>query len=165
MIDHCFIYVLIAGTYTPFALITLHGPYGWSLLGTIWGLALLGIGFKIFTTGRFEMLSLAIYLAMGWCGIVVLRPLLHSLAVPGLWLLLVGGLSYTVGVAFYSWERLRYHHMLAVEGCGRRTIQLIAQFQRLGNASAKAGVILAGEQAITGQTIGRKHRHENILRQ
>lgn len=112
VIDHCFIYVLIAGTYTPFALITLHGAYGWSLLGCIWGLALVGIGFKIFTTGRFEMLSLAIYLAMGWCGLAVLRPLLHALAVPGLWLLLMGGLSYTVGVAFYSWERLRYHHAI-----------------------------------------------------
>ncbi|MBX6421448.1 MAG: hemolysin III family protein [Nevskia sp.] len=116
VIDHCLIYVLIAGTYTPFTLLTLHdppyAPWGWSLFGFVWGLAAVGIAFKIFTTGRFEAISLTIYLLMGWCGLVAVQPLLHALAVPGLWLLLAGGLCYSFGVAFYLWERLRYHHAI-----------------------------------------------------
>jgi hemolysin III len=111
-IDHSMIYLLIAGTYTPFNLITLHGPWGWSLFGVTWGLTLVGIVFKIFATGRFEKLSLAIYLGMGWCAIVAIKPLLHALPTGGLILLLVGGLSYSGGVAFYVWERLRYHHAI-----------------------------------------------------
>ncbi len=112
VIDHSSIYLLIAGTYTPFALVTLHGPWGWSLLVVTWSLALGGVVFKIFLTGRFEKLSLAIYLAMGWCAIIAIKPLLLSLETGGLLLVLAGGLSYTGGVAFYVWERLRYHHAI-----------------------------------------------------
>lgn len=110
VIDHSLIYVLIAGTYTPFTLITLRGPWGWSLFGVTWGLALFGIVFKIFATGKFEKLSLAIYLGMGWCAIVAVKPLLAALPTGGLILMLAGGLTYSAGVAFYVRERMRYHH-------------------------------------------------------
>ena len=112
VLDHCLIYVLIAGTYTPFTLVTLRGPWGWSLFGAVWGLAVLGIGFKIFTTGRFEKLSLAVYLIMGWCVVLVIKPLMAALPTGGLWLLLGGGLSYSIGTIFYRWESLRYHHAI-----------------------------------------------------
>jgi hemolysin III len=110
VIDHVSIYFLIAGTYTPFALVTLHGVWGWWMFGFTWGLALFGAVFKIFYTGRFEKLSLIIYLGMGWCMVVAIKPLLHALPTGGLLLILAGGLSYTGGVAFYVFERMRYHH-------------------------------------------------------
>jgi channel protein, hemolysin III family len=112
VVDHSLIYVLIAGTYTPFTLITLSGPWGWSLFGAIWGLALAGIAFKLFTTGRLEKISLALYLLMGWCGVVAIGPLVENLPPGGLWFLLAGGLAYSVGVIFYAWQRLRYHHAI-----------------------------------------------------
>jgi len=116
VIDHCSIYILIAGTYTPFTLVTLQGPHdaawGWSLFGFTWGLAAIGIAFKIFFTGRFELLSTGVYLAMGWCVLAAVKPLLHALPAGGLWWLLAGGLCYSVGVIFYAWERLRYHHAI-----------------------------------------------------
>lgn len=113
VIDHSLIYVLIAGTYTPFTLITLHNsPWGWILFGVTWGLALFGIVFKIFATGKFEKLSLAIYLGMGWCVLFAIKPLLASMPTPGLWLLLAGGVTYSAGVAFYVRERMRYHHAI-----------------------------------------------------
>lgn len=111
-IDHSSIYLLIAGTYTPFALVTLHGPWGWGLFFVTWSLALAGVVFKIFATGKFEKLSLSIYLAMGWCVLIAIKPLLRTLETGGLILLLAGGLAYTGGVVFYVWERLRYHHAI-----------------------------------------------------
>jgi hemolysin III len=113
VIDHSLIYVLIAGTYTPFTLITLHASiWGWILFGVTWGLALFGIVFKIFATGKFEKLSLAIYLGMGWCVLFAIKPLLASMPTGGLWLLLAGGVTYSAGVAFYVRERMRYHHAI-----------------------------------------------------
>lgn len=112
VIDHISIYLLIAGTYTPFTLVTLSGPWGWSLFGVTWSLAAVGIVFKLFFTGRFELLSLAIYLAMGWCAVVAVRPLLDSLDTGGLLLLLGGGLCYTGGVAFFVWKQLKYSHAI-----------------------------------------------------
>ncbi|HUP91979.1 MAG TPA: hemolysin III family protein [Solimonas sp.] len=112
VIDHSLIYFLIAGTYTPFCLVTLNGAWGWSLFALTWGLAAAGVVFKIFATGRFEKLSLAIYLAMGWCCLIAIRPLMEHVQPAGLLLMAVGGLSYTGGVAFYTWERLRYHHAI-----------------------------------------------------
>lgn len=113
VIDHCLIYVLIAGTYTPFTLIALHGtPYGWPLFAFTWSLALVGIVFKIFTTGRYEWLSLAVYLLMGWCGLIAAGALIQRLDNGGLWLLLAGGLAYSLGTIFYAWEKLRYHHAI-----------------------------------------------------
>jgi hemolysin III len=112
IIDHSMIYLLIAGTYTPFTLITLQGPWGWSLFGFTWGLAAAGVVFKIVATGKFEKLSLAIYLLMGWCAIVAIKPLIAALPIGGLLLLAGGGLAYSGGVAFYSWQSLRYHHAI-----------------------------------------------------
>jgi hemolysin III len=109
-LDHVAIYLLIAGTYTPFTLITLRGAWGWSLFGVIWGLAAAGVVFKVFFTGRFERLSLAIYLAMGWVAVVAFGQLQRVLESGGLWLLVGGGLCYTGGVVFYVWKRLRYSH-------------------------------------------------------
>ena len=112
IVDHSLIYFLIAGTYTPFTLVTLQGPWGWSLFGFTWGLALIGVAFKIFFTGRFEKLSLAVYLLMGWCAIIAIKPLVDSLEPAGLALLASGGLTYSGGVAFYVWRHLRYHHAI-----------------------------------------------------
>ena len=110
--DHCAIYLLIAGTYTPFTLITLKGPWGWGLFAFTWGLAFIGVAFKVLATGRFEKLSLAIYLGMGWCAIAAIQPLIRNLEPGGLALMLAGGITYSGGVAFYTWERLRYHHAI-----------------------------------------------------
>jgi hemolysin III len=112
IIDHSLIYFLIAGTYTPFTLITLKGAWGWSLFAFTWGLAVVGVVFKIFATGRFEKVSLAIYLLMGWCAVVAIKPLISALQPGGLALMFAGGLTYTGGVLFYTWERLRYHHAI-----------------------------------------------------
>jgi hemolysin III len=112
VVDHVAIYLLIAGTYTPFTLITLRGSWGWSLFTVIWTLAACGVVFKLFFTGRFEVLSVAVYVAMGWCVVVATKPLVEALGRGGLELLVAGGLSYTVGVAFYVWSRLKYHHAI-----------------------------------------------------
>jgi hemolysin III len=110
ILDHCMIYLLIAGTYMPFALVTLRGPWGWSLLGAVWGLALLGIALTIFSLSRFRALSAAIYLLMGWLVVIALRPLLQRLALGGIGWLLAGGLIYSSGCLFYAWKRLPFHH-------------------------------------------------------
>jgi len=110
IVDHSSIYLLIAGTYTPFTLVTLNGAVGWTLFGTVWGLALVGVVFKIFATGRFERLSLAIYLGMGWCIVGAIKPLVRTLDTGGLVLLVAGGLAYTGGVAFYALDHRRFFH-------------------------------------------------------
>ncbi|MGQ0585684.1 MAG: PAQR family membrane homeostasis protein TrhA [Gammaproteobacteria bacterium] len=112
IVDHSSIYLLIAGTYTPFTLVTLNGPWGWALFAWTWGLALGGVVFKVFATGKFEKLSLAIYLGMGWCIVVAIKPLLDTLATGGLVLMLLGGLSYTGGVAFYVLDHKKYFHAI-----------------------------------------------------
>jgi hemolysin III len=110
-LDHCSIYVLIAGTYTPFALVTLRGPWGWTLFGLAWGLAAIGIAQEfVFGKGR-RRLSVLIYVVMGWMGVAALRPLDAGLGAPGLAWLLAGGLLYTAGIAFYLFdERVRHFH-------------------------------------------------------
>lgn len=110
VLDHSAIYLLIAGTYTPFTLVSLRGPWGWTLFGLIWGLAILGIVLKVAAIGRFRKLSLALYIGMGWLVVVALRPLGLAVAHGGLVLLLLGGIAYTSGVVFYVWRRLPYHH-------------------------------------------------------
>ena len=112
MVDHSAIYLLIAGTYTPFVLVTLRGPWGWSLFGTIWGLALLGILFKAIFGHRYELVSTIFYLLMGWVVVIALKPLLSSLDMWGFVLLLAGGLAYSLGVIFFVWERLPYNHAI-----------------------------------------------------
>lgn len=110
--DHCAIYLLIAGTYTPFTLIGLRGPWGWGLFIAIWTLAVFGVVFKLFYTGRFKLLSTAIYIAMGWLVIVAIKPMLQSLDAWTLGWLLAGGLSYTLGTYFYHRESIRYSHAI-----------------------------------------------------
>jgi hemolysin III len=110
MLDHSAIYLLIAGTYTPFTLISLRGPWGWTLFGLVWGLALLGITLKVAAMGRFRWLSIALYLGMGWLVVIALDPLRLAVPADGVVLLTLGGLAYTFGVVFYVWRRLPYHH-------------------------------------------------------
>lgn len=110
--DHAAIYILIAGTYTPFALITLQGGWGWSIFGVIWGLAILGVGFKIRYGDRFKKLSNAFYLFMGWLIIIAIFPMLERLPSGGWFWLIGGGLSYTVGVVFYVWHKLPFNHAI-----------------------------------------------------
>jgi len=110
-LDHYAIYLLIAGTYTPFALVTLHGAWGWSIFGAIWGLALLGIIIDAVIKGGRRLWPVVIYLVMGWLALVALKPLLHALPLAGFMWLLAGGLFYTVGVVFYALDdRGRYFH-------------------------------------------------------
>ena len=109
--DHAVIFLLIAGTYTPFTLVTLRGGWGWSLFGVIWGLAAAGIAFKLFFTGRVEALSTLLYVVMGWLVVVAIVPLVEALAPGDLALLVTGGVAYTVGALFYLWdERVPYFH-------------------------------------------------------
>jgi len=110
--DHAAIFLLIAGTYTPFTLVSLRGPWGWSLFGLVWGLALTGMALQSILS-RYKALVTAIpYVAMGWVAIVAIKPLLESVALGGLVLLVAGGLAYTLGSVFYGWRRLPYHHAI-----------------------------------------------------
>ena len=110
--DHCAIYLLIAGTYTPSTLIGLRGPWGWGLFIAIWSLALCGVIFKLFYTGRFKRLSTFIYIAMGWLIIVAIKPMLNSLDAWTLGWLLAGGVFYTLGTYFYHRESIPYSHAI-----------------------------------------------------
>jgi hemolysin III len=110
--DHAGIFLLIAGSYTPFLLVTLRGPLGWVILAVIWMLGLLGIVLKFWFAGHFRVLSTAVYIVMGWLVLLVMRPLLEVLPVSGVWLLVAGGLFYTGGAVFYLWKRLPYHHAI-----------------------------------------------------
>jgi hemolysin III len=109
-LDHSAIFVLIAGTYTPFLLVNLRGPWGWSLFGVIWALALAGIVMKTRFTGRFPVASTLIYVVMGWLIIIAVVPMLRTIPRGGLSLLLAGGLCYTGGTVFYLWRKLPFHH-------------------------------------------------------
>jgi len=110
VLDHAAIFLLIAGTYTPFALVTLRGPWGWSLFGIVWGLALAGVLLEVCSPGRFPVLSLSLYLGMGWLVVIAGKPLLAALPRGGMAWLVAGGLAYTLGVAFYLWRALPFHH-------------------------------------------------------
>lgn len=110
VVDHSAIYLLIAGTYTPYALAPLRGALGWTILGVIWGSALLGVFFKVFFTGRFKVVSLASYLFMGWLCVVAVKPLYRELTTAGFVLFAAGGLCYTFGAVFYAWKALPWSH-------------------------------------------------------
>lgn len=113
ILDHVSIHLLIAGTYTPFMLVSLRGPFGWSIFGMIWGLAVIGIAADVFFTGRFKTLSTVLYLLMGWLIVIALRPLSHVLPTAGLALLFAGGAAYSLGAAFYLFDkRLPFGHMV-----------------------------------------------------
>ncbi|KGO33676.1 MAG: PAQR family membrane homeostasis protein TrhA [Desulfoprunum sp.] len=112
ILDHAAILVLIAGTYTPFTLVSLRGPWGWTLFGVIWGLAVMGIIIEITRLRRFRAGLIALYVIMGWAVIAAIKPMLDSVSSGGLQLLLAGGLAYTGGVVFYLWKRLPYNHAI-----------------------------------------------------
>ncbi len=112
VLDHVAIFLLIAGTYTPFTLGVLRGPWGWTLFGVIWGLALVGIVLKSTLGPRHPRLSTVVYLAMGWLVVVAIRPLVLHMPPWGLFWLAAGGVAYTAGVAFYVARRLRYAHFV-----------------------------------------------------
>jgi hemolysin III len=112
VLDHSAIYCLIAGTYTPFLLMMLRGPWGWSLFGVVWGLALIGSVLKLFFVHEYEGLSTAIYLLMGWIGIIALKPFLTSVPSGALIWVAAGGIAYTAGVVFFVWEKLKFNHAI-----------------------------------------------------
>jgi hemolysin III len=111
-LDWSAIFLLIAGSYTPFTLVSLRGGWGWTLLALVWGLAVLGIVLQVTFPVRVRRLSVAIYLAMGWLVLIAIEPLVRSLHSEGLVLLVLGGLAYTLGLAFYAWRRLPYNHAI-----------------------------------------------------
>jgi hemolysin III len=111
-LDHMAIFLLIAGTYTPYCLNVLHGWARWTLLGIIWGCAAAGIFIKFFYTGKREWLSLIFYILMGWMALFVIKPIYDSLSLSGFLYLLIGGLAYTMGTYFYMNTRIRYSHSI-----------------------------------------------------
>ena len=112
VMDHAAIYLLIAGTYTPFLLVGLQGTWGWTLLVIIWGLAILGVSFKVLFIHRFQKLSVLTYILMGWLSVVMLKELLVNIPLGGLIWLAVGGVVYTVGVIFYALHKVPYMHVV-----------------------------------------------------
>ena len=112
VLDHSAIYLLIAGTYTPFALVSLRGPWGWTLLAIVWSLALAGVTMKAVFGARWPIISTALYIAMGWVVIIAVKPLVAHVPPAGIAWLVAGGLAYTGGVVFYAWTKLRYSHAI-----------------------------------------------------
>ncbi|OIU71317.1 PAQR family membrane homeostasis protein TrhA [Rossellomorea aquimaris] len=123
VLDHSAIYILIAGTYTPFMLVSVRGALGWTLFGIVWGLAVAGVVFKCYFVDRYQVVSTLFYLVMGWLVIIAVKPLYFSLSGAGFSLLLAGGILYSVGAIFYVWNKLPYNHaiwhlfVLAGSGC------------------------------------------------
>jgi hemolysin III len=109
-LDHAAIFLLIAGTYTPFTLVSLRGAWGWTLLSLVWGLALLGIVLQASRATRSTRLSVPLHLVMGWLVVIAIEPLARSVHADGLALLLAGGIAYTLGVVFFAWRRLPFNH-------------------------------------------------------
>ncbi len=112
VLDHTAIYLLIAGTYTPFLLVGMRGAMGWTLLVTIWAMALAGIIWKIFFLGRLEILATIFYVLMGWLAIIGIKEMLVSIPTTGLILLVTGGLVYMLGIIFYAWKKIPYNHAI-----------------------------------------------------
>lgn len=122
-LDHNSIYLLIAGTYTPFGLVSLRGPWGWSLFGVIWGLALLGITQEIWRTGKSRVVSLILYIVMGWLAVIAVIPLTEVLTWAGFSWVVAGGVAYTVGTLFYLYDQRFTHwhgiwHLFVLAGSG-----------------------------------------------
>ena len=111
-IDHSAIYLLIAGNYTPFALIALYGTLGWAVFGVVWGLALAGIVFQIFFYNRFRVIGTICYLVMGWLAVTIVNPLLDTLSVEAIWWLVAGGVLYSIGAIFYLIRKIPYNHVI-----------------------------------------------------
>ena len=110
--DHAAIYILIAGTYTPFTLITLKGTLGYVLLAIVWAVAVVGVILKLFYTGKFKLLSTIMYVAMGWIVIFAIKPLLENLPTNGIWLLFAGGFFYTLGAVLFMFDKLKFNHAI-----------------------------------------------------
>lgn len=108
--DHSSIYLFIAGTYTPFLLVAIRGPLGWSLFGIVWGVALFGVAFKAFFVKKFLFMSTIFYIAMGWLIVIAWNPLSAAVAGGGMALLMTGGILYTLGTIFYVWRGFPFHH-------------------------------------------------------
>lgn len=111
-VDHCAIFLLIAGSYTPFTLGVLRGPWGWTLLAIVWVLAVAGIAMKLIAGHRHWWLSMVLYLVMGWLAIVAIKPIITLVPLPGILLILAGGVAYSGGLAFFAAHRLRYNHFI-----------------------------------------------------
>ena len=112
IIDHASIYVLIAGTYTPFTLVTLNGTLGWVIFGVSWGLALTGITLKLFFTGKHNLILTLTYVFMGWVIVFAIKPLISNLPLEGFLWLLAGGISYTIGAILYSVKKIKFNHAI-----------------------------------------------------
>ena len=110
--DHATIYILIAGTYTPFTLITLNGWVGWTVFGVSWAMATAGVILKLFFTGKYNVLSTLMYVLMGWIIIFAIKPLINSLSSEGLFWLIAGGVAYTTGAVIYSFEKINFNHAI-----------------------------------------------------
>ena len=108
--DHLGIFLLIAGSYTPITLVTLRGPLGWTLFGVVWGAAVLGIVFNAISVERFKKFSMIAYIATGWTVVLAIVPLVRSIPLPGIILMVIGGLMYTIGIVFYKMKKIRYMH-------------------------------------------------------
>ena len=112
IIDHASIYVLVAGTYTPFTLVTLKGKLGWLIFGISWGLALTGIILKLFFTGKYNLISTSMYVFIGWIIVFAIKPLINNLPPEGFLWLLAGGISYTIGAILYSIKKIKFNHAI-----------------------------------------------------
>jgi len=110
--DHASIYVLIAGTYTPFTLVTLNGALGWTIFGLSWGFALTGIILKVFFTGKYNIISTLMYVLMGWAIVFAIKPLIDNLSFEGLLWLFIGGIAYTIGAVLYAIKKLKFNHAI-----------------------------------------------------
>lgn len=111
-LDHSFIFILIAGTYTPFCLVTLQGAWGWGLFAFVWSLAIIGIICRLWLGRKSGYVSVAVYLLMGWSVVPAFDTLVQNITPTGLWLMVAGGIAYTGGVVFYLWRKLPYHHAI-----------------------------------------------------
>lgn len=109
-LDHAAIFLLIAGTYTPFVLVSLRGAWGWTLFGIVWALAIAGVTIKSITIFRFRKVSVVVYLFMGWLGLVAIKELVTAVPLHSLTLLIIGGICYTTGVIFYAWRKMPFNH-------------------------------------------------------
>ncbi len=112
IVDHAAIYVLIAGTYTPFTLVTLSGSVGWLVFGVTWGMAVIGITLKFFFTGRYDTVSTLVYVFMGWIIVFAIKPLIANLSAEGLYWLVAGGMAYTTGAILYSIQKIKFNHAI-----------------------------------------------------
>jgi hemolysin III len=112
LFDHTAIFLLIAGSYTPFSLGVLRGPWGWSMLAAVWTLAIVGITLKIIARTRHSRISIVLYVLMGWLAVIATKPILELIPLPGILLILAGGLAYTGGLAFFAAQRIKYNHFI-----------------------------------------------------